>query len=572
MATGNIGQPDGRPLPFGVLFAHARHFNGFHCRFRDIARGGLRIVTPQNSDQYALESTRQFDEAYGLSYAQQLKNKDIPEGGSKAVILVNSPAISESSRFFSSRKCVKSFTNTILDLIVSDSVKQLVDLYGKDELIYLGPDEQIIPFDIDWICNRAAQRGYPIPAAFMSSKKGAGINHKEYGVTSEGVVVYADVALRKVLNIDPTKQPFTIKITGGPDGDVAGNLLKIVFRDYGNNCKVVAIADGSGVAEDPSGLDSNELLRLFHEALPIIHFDKSKLSSDGLLFDASTDEGSLRRNTMPFRIKSDLFIPAGGRPNTINVDNWKQFLDPETGLPTSPLIVEGANIFITNEARDLLFKHANVKIVKDSSANKCGVITSSCEVAASMLLSRDEFLQIKDSLIADVITKLKYLAKLEAELLFREFNNYPGALPHFSDRISFAIAKVTDAITDKLQDVTINDQLFKDLYPLIIDNLPKALASFASDRVPNRFPIQYQKNAIASTLASYLVYKEGIHFVESQPASKIADRAILYYKEDKEIQALTKSLLVLGEDKKVDLSKVVAILHKGGARTSLDIF
>jgi len=27
-------------------------------RFRDIARGGLRIVTPQNSDQFALESSR----------------------------------------------------------------------------------------------------------------------------------------------------------------------------------------------------------------------------------------------------------------------------------------------------------------------------------------------------------------------------------------------------------------------------------------------------------------------------------------------------------------------------------
>ena len=46
-----------------------------------------------------------------------------------------------------------------------------VDHFGKDELIYLGPDEQIIPSDIDWITQRAAERGYPIPAAFMSSKK-----------------------------------------------------------------------------------------------------------------------------------------------------------------------------------------------------------------------------------------------------------------------------------------------------------------------------------------------------------------------------------------------------------------
>lgn len=30
---------DAKPMPFGVFFCHGRHFNAFHCRFRDIARG-----------------------------------------------------------------------------------------------------------------------------------------------------------------------------------------------------------------------------------------------------------------------------------------------------------------------------------------------------------------------------------------------------------------------------------------------------------------------------------------------------------------------------------------------------
>lgn len=34
------------------------------------------------------------------------------------------------------------------------------------ELIYFGPDEQIIPSDIEWIVNRAAVRGYPIPGRY----------------------------------------------------------------------------------------------------------------------------------------------------------------------------------------------------------------------------------------------------------------------------------------------------------------------------------------------------------------------------------------------------------------------
>jgi glutamate dehydrogenase len=246
-----------KPRPYGMIFAHGRHFNGFHNRFRDIARGGLRIVTPLNADVYSLESSRHYDEVYGLSYAQQLKNKDIPEGGSKGVVLLNSPAIPEPQRNFAVRKSIKAFTDSILDLIVEDEIfsKNIVDHLGKSELIYLGPDEQVVPGDIDWIIQRAEQRGYPIPAAFMSSKQGAGINHKQYGVTSEGIAVFFDVAMRNVLGKDPKKEPFTIKITGGPDGDVGGNLMKILARDYGSNAKIVGIADGSGVAEDPKGLD-----------------------------------------------------------------------------------------------------------------------------------------------------------------------------------------------------------------------------------------------------------------------------------------------------------------------------
>ena len=43
---------------------------------------------------------------------------------------------------------------------------------------------------------------------------------------------------------------------------------------------------------------------------------------------------------MLFLIHPDAFVPAGGRPNTINGDNWKEFLGPN-GKPSSTLIVEG---------------------------------------------------------------------------------------------------------------------------------------------------------------------------------------------------------------------------------------
>lgn len=50
--------------------------------------------------------------------------------------------------------------------------------------------------------------------------------------------------------------------TGGPDGDVAGNEIKILIREYGNKAKIVGISDVSGCAEDPKGLDHDEVSSL----------------------------------------------------------------------------------------------------------------------------------------------------------------------------------------------------------------------------------------------------------------------------------------------------------------------
>merc|ERR1719183_165626 len=131
------------------------------------------------------------------------------------------------------------------------------------------------------------------------------------------------------------------------------------------------------------------------------------------------------RNSMVNRVKADVFVPAGGRPSTIHTGNWELFLDPKTAEPSSPLIVEGANIFITADARKGLFEKGGVAIVKDSSANKCGVITSSYEICSSMLLEDHEFLAIKEELVQDVLRRLRELARMEAEVLFRQYAHYP---------------------------------------------------------------------------------------------------------------------------------------------------
>jgi glutamate dehydrogenase len=98
---------------------------------------------------------------------------------------------------------VKAFTDTILDLIVDtpETREQCVDFRGKKEVIYLGPDEQVLPQDINWIVQRAAKRCYDTPNAFMSSKPRAGINHKEYGVTSEGMCIHISRHMRLIFPV-----------------------------------------------------------------------------------------------------------------------------------------------------------------------------------------------------------------------------------------------------------------------------------------------------------------------------------------------------------------------------------
>ncbi|KAL7551486.1 hypothetical protein ACHAWF_014676 [Thalassiosira exigua] len=563
------GEPP-RDTPYGVIYAHGRRFDGYHVRFRDIARGGMRLVTPASPEQFALESAHQYDEVYGLAYAQQLKNKDIPEGGSKAVVLIDTIGMSTTGKDFVMRKSVKAFTDTILDLVVDtdETREEIVDLRGKKEVLYLGPDEQVIPQDIDWVIKRAAQRGYDTPAAFMSSKPRAGINHKEYGVTSEGVNVYLDVALRHVLKIDPTQQTFTIKITGGPDGDVAGNELKILHREYGDNAKVVGIADGTGCAEDLNGLDWDELLRLVHENLPIDQFDPSKLGEVGAVPKVDTEEGVKARNSMHNRVEADAFVPAGGRPSTINEQNYKHFLNTD-GTPSAPLIVEGANLFVTDEARQRLFDEAGVVIVKDSSANKAGVITSSYEICAAMLLSEDEFYENKPQIVSEVLDKLHEYARMEAELLFREFENYGGSLPQLSKVISGAVNAATDALTVALESFSEEDK--DKLLPLFKAHLPKTMADLAFDQVHQRVPAQYITNALASCLASRLVYKEGTKFVEALPKENLAAVALRYLEAEHEI-ALLKDALEGTEMPEKEKESIIKLLDAGGARTALRVF
>ena len=45
-----VNEEIGDEIPYGTFFMHGRNFNAFQVRFRDIARGGLRVVSPLNRE------------------------------------------------------------------------------------------------------------------------------------------------------------------------------------------------------------------------------------------------------------------------------------------------------------------------------------------------------------------------------------------------------------------------------------------------------------------------------------------------------------------------------------------
>lgn len=557
-------------LPYGIFFIRGMHFIGFNIRFKDLARGGVRTVIPDRMEQYFQERNSIFSEAYNLAHTQQKKNKDIPEGGAKTAILLEpfevfleeeeifrkemkvdgvDPALWDEKLKIYQRdhkidylySSQSSFIDSLLTLINCDDdgtlrAKSIVDYYNKPEYIYLGPDENMFNDMIVWIANFSVKHGYKPGRSFISSKPGAGINHKEFGVTSYGVNTYLEQMLL-FLGIDPKKDPFTIKISGGPDGDVAGNEILNLHKYYPNTAKLLALTDVSGTIFDPLGLDLKEMSELFHHAQSIRNYPPEKLNEGGFLLDIRTkrEESAYAQQTLIWRkkdgkvvedwisgnemnhlyrnnvhqVKTDIFVPGGGRPRTLNDTNYISFLD-ETGKPTAKAIVEGANLYLTSGARRALEK-LGVLIFKDSSCNKGGVICSSFEVLASLCMDEAQFVKEKKEFVREVLEIISKAALNEATLLLDTHQKTGGYLTDISDQISEKINLFKYQLLDYLEGISIKDQA---LIQCLMQYCPPILRKQYKEGILS-IPEIHKKAIIACYIASHLVYKRGLDWSPS---------------------------------------------------------
>ncbi|KAG9315692.1 NADH-dependent glutamate dehydrogenase [Chiua virens] len=499
--------------PFGMLFVIGNEFRGFHIRFRDVARGGIRIVMSRNKENYSINQRMLFDENYGLASTQSLKNKDIPEGGAKGTIL---PSLGASPRL-----CFEKYVDAVMDLLIPGQTpgikERLIDLYGKPELLFFGPDEGTADM-MDWAALHARHRGAETWWKSFTTGKSAerlgGIPHDTYGMTSLSIRQYV-LGIYKQLGL--REKDVTKVQTGGPD--------EILL----SSDKTVAVIDGSGVLADPAGINREELVRLAKLRVPVANFDRSKLSKDGYL--VKVDEHDIKlpsgevvldgtdfRNGAHFRFKADLFVPCGGRPEAVNISNVAALCDTE-GKPHFKYIVEGANLFITQQAR-LHLEKRKVILFKDSSANKGGVTSSSLEVLAGLALSTEEYLDLmifKDGMpskfyknyVKDIQAKITENAAAEFQCIWREHSRLQGAKPRtqISDELSSSL--------NNLQAELESSDLFEHAPSrkgVMRRAVPKTLVDqIGLDTLLERLPEPYQRALFSSWVASHFIYKYGVN-------------------------------------------------------------
>ncbi|KAE9390242.1 NAD(P)-binding protein [Gymnopus androsaceus JB14] len=434
-------------------------------KVRDVARGGIRIVMRRNKEMYSINQRMLFDENYNLASTQSLKNKDILEGGAKG-----------------NRRHADPKLNTWNQEDAEDTADMT-----------------------DWTALHTRDRNM-----------GEVLHHwKECRDTQWSPTMTCMLGLKE--------KEITEVQTGGPDGDLGSNGILL------SSDKTVAIIDGSGVLADPTGLDREELVRLAKKRLTVANFDRTKLSKDGYLVKVEEQDvklpsgeivldGTDFRNGAHLRFKADLFVPCGGRPEAINISNMAALFDSE-GKPHFNYIVEGANLFLTQQAR-LFLEKRKVVVFKDSSTNKGGVTSSSLEVLAVLTLSMEESVDLmffKDgkpsefyqNYVKDIQAKITQNAAAEFHCLWKVHTRLQGAKPRttISDELSSTLNNLQAELesSDLFEDVPSRNGVMRRA-------IPKTLVEkIGLETLLKRLPEAYQRALFSSWVASHFLCKYGVN-------------------------------------------------------------
>jgi len=559
-------------MVFGIFFVVGHYALGTHMRAEDVARGGLRLlrITPGNYEN-------ELDDANLLNYAlgpkaQRLKHKDIAESGSKGVIVPTPDHAGDGLN------AVCDCSEGILDLILpSDEVK---DYLGQPEMIFFGPDEGTAHF-MDAIAVRAGERGYPHWRTFTTGKE-IGMPHDAYGLTQDGQVfallgrgeqgtelqidgasvattlfpneIHSHIGERVASSGMTTtgvmaafraliarrgrrEEDLNLMMTGGPDGDLGANQIQ-TYRG-----KICLVIDGGAVLFDPEGLDARELklLAFSRHRSPRPNsaaYPREKLSPAGFLVERSAKNVTLpdgavvedgaffhktflttpenRRFVEQAGIRA--FVPCGGAKDTVNFANVCGFL---AVFPELEFIVEGANVFFDDAAREAIATQTDVLQIKDSTANKGGVTCSSLGEVLSAFLLQEDYEQhvVHDAktrfeLARELLGIIAANAETETNMLLDLHANEGPSLAHLSIRTSEQLLALQERLYQHLDLILANEDLVAGVVEAYVPSVltrivgvPRILEILGDERL-----LAYRNALLTKKLASLALYRHAVEW------------------------------------------------------------
>ncbi len=568
---------------YGIFYVNGHYSNGTHLRAGNIARGGLRLIRVSEANYDS-----ELDNAVLLNYAlgpkaQRLKHKDICESGSKGVVIPY-PLYARYSM-----ESLFDYTEGIMDLMLLDD--SIVDYYGKPEMVFFGPDEGTATL-MDSVAIRARERGYPYWRTITTGKS-TGIPHDTYGLLDSGELfglfdraeqgvdlqidgqsvlltnnmddLYAKIGGRittsgmttscvmssfrtLIAHHNHQEEKLNMMMTGGPDGDLGANEIQCYQG------KICLLIDGGSILFDPDGLDKKELMKIGFQrnATPrpnSLAFPDAKLGPNGFKVPLTAknitlpdgtyieDGAMFHRNFLTDQTNRkyidqaniEAFIPCGGFKDTINAGNVKNFVGLFCELK---FIVEGANVFFDDASRRYIASHTAIKQIRDSSANKGGVFSSSiAEVLTAFLLQDDyEETLLNDTttrwaLIRDIMNLVNKYSSMETDILLRQHDRNPQ-IPLFdlSESSSEKIFALQDELEARLAEI-VEDQelLWQVLHSYIPPTLVRKLGRETILGILDSPELQNYRNAIlGKKIASMAYYRFGLewqsylHKVESK--------------------------------------------------------
>lgn len=560
---------------YGIFYVNGHYACGTHLRAGDIARGGLRMIRVSPTNHSAeLDNVVMLNYALGAK-AQRLKHKDICESGSKGVVVPHTIYAT------CSMDALYDYTEGIMDLMLAG--EQIVDYLGHPEMIFFGPDEGTAPL-MDAVAMRAKERGYKHWRTITTGKS-FGIPHDTYGMLEDGrlfglldqkdqgtelqvdgesIVTTTDMekiydviggrikqsgmtttcvmgAFRTLIeHYNAKEEDLNLMITGGPDGDLGANEIQCYKG------KICLIIDGGSILFDPMGLDKKELMKIafMRHTAPranSVAYPTEKLSENGFMVRLGAKEITLPDGTYVEdgtifhktfltngenrkfieQANIEAFIPCGGFKDTINHGNVHEFLENFQELR---FIVEGANVFFDDSARRHIATASKIKEIKDSTANKGGVFSSSIAEVLTAFLFNDDYetrlLEDKTTrwgLIRDIIELVEKYSRLETGMLIKIHEADPQVpLFSLSEQTSEQIFKLQNIFEDNISTLVENEDLVWQIMEHYIPSMLIAkqgkeniMALLATPEM-----VAYRNTIITKKLASMAFYKYGLDWDE----------------------------------------------------------